>query len=93
MEDDTPPPLRITVPPLNSAICLATVLVKVSIPLKTLFKYPTVAEPPSDGMNTFWNGGIRNLEKEMEAYELLSSAVTGEENGDEINPETPITLG
>ncbi len=37
-------------------------------------------------MNTFWKGGIQNLEKEMEAYELLSSA--GEENTDEV-PETP----
>jgi len=32
------------------------------------------------------SGGIQNLEKEMEAYELLSSA--GEENTDEV-PETP----
>ena len=32
---------------------------------------------PSDGMNTFWRGGIQNLEKELEAYELLSGS--GEE--------------
>jgi hypothetical protein len=95
-EDDAPQPpvpLTITVPPLNAAIRLATVPVKVSIPLRILFKYPTDAEPPSDGMNTFWNGGIRNLEKEMEAYELLNSAVTGEENTVETNPETPIIPG
>ena len=91
---NAPASLTITVPPLNPAIRLAPVPVKVSIPLRTLFKYPTNVELPSaDGMNAFWNGGIKNLEKEMEAYELLSSAVAGEENTDEINPETPIISG
>jgi len=37
-------------------------------------------------MNTFWRGGIQNLEKEMEAYELLNSS---EENTDDIDPEIP----
>jgi hypothetical protein len=27
-----------------------------------------------EGMNTFWRGGIENLEKEMEAYEILNSS-------------------
>lgn len=82
--------LTITVPPLNPATCLARpVAVKVSIPLKTLFRYPTDAtvDPPSEGMNRFWRGGIQNLDKEMEAYELLGSV--DEENTDEIS-ETPI---
>jgi hypothetical protein len=35
-------------------------------------------------VNTFWKGGIQNLEKEMKAYELLSS---DEESIDEL-PET-----
>jgi hypothetical protein len=35
--------------------------VNVSIPLKILLKYPleTDEDLPSDGMNTFWRGGIR----------------------------------
>ena len=70
------PPLTITIPPLYSATRSAqqSTPVKVSIPLKTLFKYPTERDPPSDGMNTFWRGGIQNLEKELEAYELLSGS-------------------
>ena len=59
---------------------------KVVIPLRILFKYPTESDLPSEGMNTFWKGGIQNLEKEMEVCELLSSE--GEENTDEV-PETP----
>ena len=64
--------------------------VNVSIPLKTLFKYPTERDPPS---NTFRRGGIQNLEKEfkLEAYELLSGS--GEENTtDEIvvSPDSEI---
>ena len=59
----------------------------VSIPLKTLFEYPTDAtvDPPLEGMNKFWRGGIQNLDKEMEAYELLAA---GEESTGGI-PETP----
>jgi hypothetical protein len=92
------PPLTITIPPLNLATRSApsqhSTAVKVSIPLKILFKYPTDRDPPSDGMNTFWKGGIRNLEKELEAYELLLSRLSGsgdsEENtADEVNPEIP----
>ena len=62
--------------------------VNVSIPLKSLFKYPTERDPPSNGMNTFWRGGIQNLEKEfkLEAYELLSGS------GEEITTdETVVT--
>jgi hypothetical protein len=63
--------------------------VKVSIPLRTLFKYPNDVEPLSEGMNMFWKSGIKNLENEMEAYESLSSVVGREENTDEVNFETP----
>ena len=89
------PPLTITIPPLYLATrSLAAQLtgsapVNVSIPLKILFKYPTDNDLAPDGMNTFWRGGVQNLEKELEAYELLSSS--GEEiTTDEIrvNPET-----
>lgn len=84
------PPLRITIPPLNSATLShqATLAKKTSIPLKILFKYPAATDLPlyESGMNSFWRGGIQNLEKEMEAYELLSLS---EENVDVINPEIP----
>jgi len=76
-DDDklTPPtlPLRITIPPLNSATPMhqATQVKKTSIPLKILFKYPTKKDLPLDGMNLFWRGGVQNLENEMEAYEIL----------------------
>jgi hypothetical protein len=61
---------------------------KTSIPLKILFKYPAATDLPLDesGMNSFWRGGIQKLEKEMEAYELLSLS---KENLDVINPEIP----
>ena len=84
------PPLRITIPPLNSVTLShqATLVKKISIPLKILFKYPAATDLPLDesGMNSFWRGGIQNLEKEMKAYELLSLS---EENVDVINPEIP----
>jgi hypothetical protein len=90
IDNDEPPHrpvLTINVPPLNPATRLASsVPVKVTIPLRILFRYPAECDPPSDeGLNTFWKGGIHNLEKEMEAYELLS---LDEESTDEI-PETP----
>ena len=98
--DDLPatvlaPPLTITIPPLNLvALSLAhdshqaTPVKKTSIPLKILFKYPAATDLPLDesGMNSFWRGGIQNLENELEAYELLSLS---EENADVINPEIP----
>ena len=64
---------------------------KTSIPLKILFKYPTATDLPLDEsrMNSFWKGGIQNLEKEMEAYELLSLSEP-EVDGD-IDPEIPAT--
>ncbi len=68
----------ITIPPLHSAALSdqATQAKKTSIPLKILFKYPTDtdADLPTKGMNLFWKGGIQNLEKEMEAYEILCSS-------------------
>jgi hypothetical protein len=87
--NEPPPPLRITIPPLNSATHdkhRATPVKKTSIPLGILFKYPAATDMPVDesGINLFWRGGIQNLEKEMEAYELLS---LNEDNVDIINPE------
>jgi hypothetical protein len=93
--DDLPttvlaPPLTITIPPLNSAALSlahqATSVKKTSISLKIFFKYPAATDLPSNesGMNSFWRGGIQNLENKMEAYDLLSLS---EENADVINPE------
>ncbi len=89
IDKDEPPPrpvLTINIPPLNPATHLASSgPVKVAIPLRILFKYPAESDLPSDeGVNTFWKGGIQNLEKEMEAYKLLS---LDEESIDEL-PET-----
>ena len=81
-----PVPITITIPPHNPATRPAPRPVKVAIPLRILFKYSTELDLPSEGMNTFWKGGIQDLEKEMEAYELLSSA--SEENTGEVT-ETP----
>ena len=84
------PPLTITIPPLNLANLSnqATEVQKTFIPLQNLFKYPTVMDPPSDGMNSFWKGGIQNLEKEIEAYEILSSLLS-RGDGDGTNLEIP----
>ena len=65
-------------------------LVNVSIPCKTLFKYPTERYPPSNVMNTFWRGVLKK-EFKLEAYELLSGS--GEEiTTDEIvvSPDSEI---
>ena len=38
-------------------------------------------------MNTFWKGGIQNLEKEMEAYKLLTQSLGDDSENTDINPE------
>ena len=64
-----PPPVRftITIPPSTLVNCSAHhTPVKVSIPLRTLFKYPMAPDvdiPPSDGKNTFWSGRYSELGK------------------------------
>ena len=40
-------------------------------------------------MNSFWRGGVENLEKEMETYELL---ISSDESSDGIQLESPTTL-
>ena len=93
------PPLTITIPPLNPATlsnaahrATVTPAKKTSIPLKTLFKYPAAADPLDEsGMNSFWKGGVQNLDNEMKAYELLSSGLSelSEPEGNNVNPEIP----
>ena len=53
-------PLMITIPPLNSATLApqATQAKKTCIPLKILFDYPVNIDMASEGMNSFWRGGI-----------------------------------
>ena len=89
-DDEFPPipPLTITIPPLSSTTLSnqATRVKKTSIPLEVLFEYPTDADPPAEGLNSFWKGGIENLEKEMEAYEILCS---NEQNIDGMGLENP----
>jgi hypothetical protein len=76
-------PLMITIPPLNSATLTprATQAKKTCILLEILFDYPVNIDMASEGMNSFWRGGIENLEKEMEAYDILNEST--EEN---LNP-------
>ena len=85
---DMPAPsgsLRITIPPLHSSFLSsqATQLKRTCIPLEILFEYPTDTDCDK-GMNSFWKGGIENLEKEMEVYEILN---LNEEALDGIQPE------
>ena len=93
-----PPPsqsasLMITIPPLNSATLSpqATPLKKTCIPLEILFEYPTDTELPSEGINSFWRGGIENLEREMDAYEILAYEAS-DQASDGIQPEIPTTV-
>ena len=69
--------LTITIPTLNSASWrqLAQLyLIKLQRLSLSHLKYSSDKDLPSDGMNTFWRGGIQNLEHELEAYELLNSS-------------------
>jgi hypothetical protein len=47
---------------------------KTAIPLKSLFIFPTDRNSPSTGMDYFWQGGIKNLDKEREAYDILCTS-------------------
>ncbi|KAG5649883.1 hypothetical protein H0H81_001649 [Sphagnurus paluster] len=51
---------------------------KISVPLQQLFIYPPASDThtAAKGLGFFWNGGIRNLERERKAYEVLL-ATTG----------------
>jgi len=60
-------------PPDIAMPAATTQLKKTCIPLEIFFEYPTDTDLPSEGMNSFWKGGVENLEKEMEAYDILSS--------------------
>jgi hypothetical protein len=72
---DPPPPQ-----PANAAP-------KTAILLKSLFIFPTSRDSPSPGIDYFWKGGIENLDKEMEAYEILCS---GQEGSGETDTGIPV---
>ena len=88
-------PYTIRLPPLSSATLSnqATQATKTSIPLQILFKYPSDVGPSLEGtnsdssMNSFWKGGIQNLENEMESYERLSSSEEEVDGNHGINLE------
>jgi hypothetical protein len=91
-DDEPPPPLTIRLPlqAIHAALPAATpqqptIIPKTAIPLESLFIFPTNRESPSSGMDYFWQGGIKNLDREMEAYEILceasESAAVGPDTG------------
>lgn len=101
-DDDLPPAppisthtstsLRITLPHtvLPSTQTTSTCVKRVSIPLKKLFVFPTELDvASSSAIEYFWQGGIRNLEQEMEAHEILMSS----ESGNEANPDVDMDSG
>jgi hypothetical protein len=50
------------------------------ITLENLFIYPTPGAP-SNGIDLFWSGGIKNLETEMELHEILNAAQASDNIG------------
>jgi hypothetical protein len=74
--NDNPPtpPLTIWLPlhAIQAALPDTTPVSKTAIPLMTLFIFPNENTPPGS-MEYFWQGGVANLTKEMEAYDLLWS--------------------
>lgn len=84
--------LSITIPPHTSGPSVGPISrEKTSIPLKILFKYPStedldsVSRPDYQGMDFFWNGGIENLNREMESYDLLFSGTEITKNNSDIH--------
>jgi hypothetical protein len=66
----------------------STTIPKTAIPLKSLFIFPIDRNSPSTGMDCFWQGGIKNLDKEMEAYDILCSSQ--ESAASETDAEVPM---
>jgi hypothetical protein len=91
--DENDPPPAIPAPPLTTILSIRLPVhaiqaalpnitpprpvPKTAIPLKLLFTFPTDRNSPSAGTDYFWQGGINNLDKEMEAYEILCSSQEG----------------
>jgi hypothetical protein len=45
---------------------------KTTIPLKSLFRYPTDPDAPAEGLDFYWKWGIKHLEEEMSVAELMA---------------------
>ena len=78
-----PPPVRSTIiiPPSTSTHpqTQSAPARKISIALEKLFVYPTETEAESlQVLGSFWNGGMSNLAREMEVYEVLLVLEAGE---------------
>jgi hypothetical protein len=71
-------------PPVPPSTQPRRTTVGAKIPLETLFVYPVDLNAPSNGMDFFWSGGIKNLAKEMVLHEIICSAG---DNVDEGNPD------
>jgi hypothetical protein len=101
-EDELPlaPPLTIRLPlhAIRAALDSPSqqqpsVAKKTNIPLKLLFIFPVDRNSPSTGIDYFWQGGIKNLDKEMEAYEIFCSSQesTGEMDTGALIASTSMT--
>jgi len=88
-DDNGPPPPTIPTPALTIRLPVHAIqaalpdstppraVPKTAIPLKLLFIFPTDRNSPSTGTDYFWQGGIKNLDREIEAYEILCSNQEG----------------
>jgi hypothetical protein len=54
------------------------------IPLQLLFDYSTTS--PTPGLDFYWKGGLKNLEQELAAYDLLYAEE--DESGGVVKSET-----
>ena len=48
---------------------------KMKIPLKNLFQYPTDLDAPTEGLNFYWRWGIRHLEEELLVTKLMTEGL------------------
>jgi hypothetical protein len=56
------------------------------IPLQLLFDYSTTSPTPGPGLDFYWKGGLKNLEEELAAYDLLYAEE--DESGGVVESET-----
>jgi len=77
-DPDDPSVPVIIIPPLSgnsrSRNARAT---RTNITLKNLFRYAGEGEHSDVGLDFYWKGGLKNLEKEVHAYELVYDAEAG----------------
>jgi hypothetical protein len=78
-EDLTMPPPD---PPAQPGTCSRSTRpsMKTKIPLKNLFRYPTDPDAPAEGLNFYWKWGIKHVEEEMLAAELMTDGLEDVDN-------------